>query len=177
MRRYAAAATAAALCLTAAALAAPAASASGGAGGDAGWRPVTYPPVNYPAGDRCDFAFRTEPLLDEVMVKTVATYPDGSPKTELYKGALVVRITNLETGASYDADAGGRSLAEYAPDGGHVYYATGPFLLGFEEGQGNLPRGEYVVDGVYTVEFTAAGERTVEWVGEEKLTDVCDKID
>lgn len=175
MRRYAAA-TAAALCLTAA-LAAPAASASGGEGDDAGWRPVTYPPVDYPAGERCDFAFRTEPLLDEVMVKTVATYPDGSPETELYKGALIVRITNLDTGATYDADAGGRSIVRYGPDGGHVYYATGPFLLGFEEGQGNLPRGEYVVDGVYTVEITAADQRTVTWKeGTKKLTDVCDKI-
>ncbi|GAA2120276.1 hypothetical protein [Streptomyces synnematoformans] len=174
MRRYAAA-TAAALCLTAA-LAAPAASAADGGGGDAGWRPVTYPPVDYPAGERCDFAFRTEPVLDEVMVKTVATYPDGSPKTELYKGALLVRVTNLETGASWVADAGGRSVARYEPDGAHTYYATGPFLVGFLAGQGNLPRGEYVVDGVCTFEFAVDGQRTVTWVGEQKLTDVCDQI-
>lgn len=179
MRRYAAA-TAAALCLTAT-LAAPAATAAGGAagnGGDEGWRPVEYPPVNYPAGERCDFAFRTEPLVDETMVKTVATYPDGSPKTELYKGALLVRVTNLETGATYDADAGGRSIVQYAPDGGHVYYATGPFLMGVLEGRGNLPRGEYLVDGVYTVEITADDYRSVEWKGNaKKLTDVCDRID
>ncbi|WBB57672.1 hypothetical protein O7599_18465 [Streptomyces sp. WMMC500] len=176
MRRYAAA-TAAALCLAATVAAPAAASARGGDGADGGWRPVTYPPVNYPAGERCAFPFRTEPLLDEVMVKTVDTYPDGSPKTELYKGALIVRVTNLDTGAAYDADAGGSSLVRYAPDGGHVYYATGPFLIGFAEGQGNLPRGEYVVDGVYTVEITAADRRTVQWAGEKKLTDVCDQID
>ncbi|MEO3765159.1 hypothetical protein [Streptomyces sp. B5E4] len=175
MRRYAAT-TAAALCLTAT-LAAPAASATGDGGDDGGWRPVDYPPVNYPAGERCDFPFRTEPLLDETMVKTVATYPDGSPKTELYKGALVVRVTNLTTGATYDADAGGRSIVRYAPDGGHTYYASGPFLVGFLEDQGNLPRGEYLIDGVYTFEFDAAGQRTVTWVGEKKLTDVCDQID
>ncbi|AUH41684.1 hypothetical protein [Streptomyces sp. CMB-StM0423] len=175
MRRYAAA-TAAALCLTAT-LAAPAATAAGGESDDGGWRPVDYPPVNYPAGERCDFPFRTEPILDETMVKTVATYPDGSPKTELYKGALIVRVTNLETGASYDADAGGRSIVRYAPDGGHIYYATGPVLIGFKENQGNLPRGEYLVDGVYTLEITAADYRTVTWKeGTKKLTDVCNKV-
>ncbi|MFW6691869.1 hypothetical protein [Streptomyces sp. MAR4 CNX-425] len=181
MRRYAAAAaTAAALCLTAA-LAAPAAATGDGdgdgGGGDRGWRPVHYDPVNYPAGERCDFAFRTEPVRNETMVKTVATYPDGSPKTELYKGALTVRVTNLETGAAYVEDASGRGLARYAPDGAQTYYAVGPFLVGFEEGQGNLPRGEYVVDGVYTFTFTADGQRTVDWVGPKKLTDVCAEID
>lgn len=179
MRRYAAA-TAAALCLTAT-LAAPAAASAAASGdegdGDRGWRPVTYEPVDYPAGERCDFAFRTEPVHNEVMVKTVATYPDGSPKTELFKGALTVRVTNLETGASYDEDASGRSVARYAQDGAYTYYAVGPFLVGFEEGQGNLPRGEYVIDGVYTFAFDATGQRTVTWFGEKKLIDVCDQID
>lgn len=180
MRRYAAA-TAAALCLTATLAAAPAAASAAASGdeggGDRGWRPVTYEPVDYPAGERCDFAFRTEPVHNEVMVKTVATYPDGSPKTELFKGALTVRVTNLETGASYDEDASGRGLARYAQDGAYTYYAVGPFLVGFKEGQGNLPRGEYVIDGVYTFAFDAAGQRTVTWFGEKKLIDVCDQID
>ncbi|WP_181787453.1 hypothetical protein [Streptomyces phytophilus] len=175
MRRYAAA-SAAALCLTAV-LAAPAAASGNEDGGDRGWRPVTYEPVDYPAGERCDFAFRTEPVHNEVVVKTVATYPDGSPKTELFKGALTVRVTNLETGATYDEDASGRGLARYAPDGAYTYYAVGPFLVGFEEGQGNLPRGEYVIDGVYTFTFDAADQRTVKWLGEEKLIDVCAQID
>ncbi|MEV6105997.1 hypothetical protein AB0M28_14960 [Streptomyces sp. NPDC051940] len=173
MRRYAAA-TAAALSLTAA-LAAPAAADGEG---DGEWRPVTYSPIDYAAGVRCDFAFRIEQLVDEVMVKTVDTYPDGSPKTELYKGTLIARVINTETGAFYDADASGRSVVEYAEDGSQVWHATGPVLIGFQEGQGNLPRGEYVVDGVYTVQFSPAGQRTVTWTGgTESLIDVCDQID
>ncbi|MBF9131496.1 hypothetical protein I0C86_21395 [Plantactinospora sp. S1510] len=127
------------------------AAADGGTRG--GWIPAPQEAFEQPAGARCDFPVRVQPVVDEVRKLVLAEYPDGSPRRELYTGALIDEVTNLDTGAVTRVDASGTSLVEYAADGSMTWYVTGPVLLGFREDAGSLPRGIWIVDGVYVVQF------------------------
>ncbi|WBB68309.1 hypothetical protein [Micromonospora sp. WMMD812] len=118
-----------------------------------GWVPAPQEAFEQPAGARCDFPVRVQPVVDEVRKLVLAEYPNGSPRRELYTGALIDEVTNLATGAVTRVDASGTSLVEYAPDGAMTWYVTGPVLLGFRENAGSLPRGIWIVDGVFVVEF------------------------
>jgi hypothetical protein len=155
-----AAAAAAAVLLTAA----PAAAASRGKG-DGEWIPAPSGPFNQAAGVTCDFPIHGDPIVDEVKRMVLATYPDGSPKREIYTGALIVRVTNTLTGASVDADASGTSVIDYKPGGSFAMSSTwrvsGPVLVGFREGTGNLPRGLYIINGLYTLSFSDTGYKTL----------------
>ncbi|MFI7603670.1 hypothetical protein ACIBTV_00920 [Micromonospora sp. NPDC049366] len=142
-------------------VATPATAATGGGAGHGGWVPAPQPPFEVAAGTRCDFAARVEPIVDEVRKLVLAEYPDGSPRRELYTGALINRVTNLETGATSTADASGTSLVEYATDGSMTWYVTGPVLLGFRENAGSLPRGLWIVDGQFIVRFTPTFDKTI----------------
>lgn len=126
-----------------------------------GWVPAPSAPWDLPAGVRCDFAVHGEPIVDEVRKKVLATNADGSPKTEVYVGDLVIRVTNVETGAWFDADASGQAVIDYRADGSMVWYVHGPVLVGVAENGGNLPRGLYIIDGLYTLEISPTGYKTV----------------
>jgi hypothetical protein len=144
------------------------------------WEPAPSAPYDRAAGVLCDFAIHAEPIVDEVRKRVLATYPDGTPKREVYTGDLVIRVTNTQTGASTDVDASGTSLIDYRPGGAFdrdsLWYAIGPALFGFREGRGNLPRGLYRIDGLYTIDFDATGIKTVtQYAGTEH--DVCGDLD
>jgi len=132
------------------------------ASSDAGWEPAPATPVyDWPAGFRCDFPVRSTPIVDEVLRHVVETRPDGEPGRVAYKGPLVLRVTNTDTGSSIDVDAGGSALVEYRADGSQSWRAIGPVMAGWGENGGNLPRGLYRLDGVYSLEITAPGAKTL----------------
>lgn len=83
----------------------------------------------------------------------------------IYAGALVLAVTNSATGATTSVDTGGTSVVAYRPGGAidrdSSWYAAGPAMFGFRAGLGNRPRGLYVFDGLYTVNFAADGYKTV----------------
>ncbi|MFC7245000.1 hypothetical protein ACFQO7_21200 [Catellatospora aurea] len=146
------------------------------AGVHGGWVPAPQAGYEQPAGARCDFAVRSEPVLDEVRKLVLDTYPDGKPKRELYAGDLIVKFTNLETGASKEFDASGTAMIDYGTDGSMTWYAVGPAIFGFRVDGGNLPRGIWVIDGVYTIAFTPTYYKTVTMV--HGTTDnVCTHLD
>ncbi|MFK3981924.1 hypothetical protein ACI2K4_16300 [Micromonospora sp. NPDC050397] len=152
------------------------AATGGDLGGDGGWVPAPQEAFEMPAGARCDFAVRVRPVVDEVRKLVLAVYPDGSPRRELYTGALLNEVTNLETGVTSLADAGGSSLVEYATDGSMTWYVTGPVLLGFRENAGSLPRGLWIVDGVFRVAFTPTFDKTITMV-HGTTHNVCTDVD
>ncbi|MFH9061328.1 hypothetical protein ACH4GM_08960 [Streptomyces coeruleorubidus] len=131
------------------------------AGPAKGWEPAPSAPWDVGAGVRCDFPVHGEPVVDEVVRRVLSTYPDGSVRRVAYKGDLVVRVTNSETGASYDADASGSAVVEHRPDGSQLWAVHGPVLVGVGQDQGSLPRGLYLVDGVYTMEISPTGYKSV----------------
>ncbi|EST38802.1 hypothetical protein N566_05490 [Streptomycetaceae bacterium MP113-05] len=141
-----------------------------------GWEPAPSAPWNMPAGARCDFAVHGEAVVDEVVQRVLQTHPDGSPKLVAYQGALVVRVTNIATGAYHDADAGGAALVEYRLDGSQFWHVLGPVLVGFAPHKGNMPRGLYIVDGAYVIDIGADGYKRVE-IAQATTTDLCALVD
>jgi hypothetical protein len=79
------------------------------------WIPYEQEDFTYPAGDPCDFEVAAEVLRDREFYRNVSTYADGSPRIQLWRGPLVLRFTNTETGASVDRNASGRSFMEFGP--------------------------------------------------------------
>jgi hypothetical protein len=49
--------------------------------------------------------------------RTVATYADGTPEVEIFRGDLTIRFTNVTTGTSVVRDLGGTGVFRYNPDG------------------------------------------------------------
>jgi hypothetical protein len=140
-----------------------------------GWVPAPTAPFDQAAGVTCDFAVHAEPTVDEVVTKVLQRYPDGSIHRDAYQGPLIIRVTNTETGGSYDADVSGSAIVDHAPDGAQTWYAVGPVLLGVHEGLGNLPRGLWVVGGVYRLEISASGYKKVTLI-HGTVDTVCDHI-
>src|SRR5690242_9431998 len=85
-------------------LVAPTASAhDGGDGG--GWVPTSTPPFDIPAGVVCPFEVKGDIVADNERMRTLAAYPDGSPRVQDFAGRLVIRFTNVGTGRSVVRDA------------------------------------------------------------------------
>jgi hypothetical protein len=141
-----------------------------------GWEPAPSAPWDVGAGARCDFPVHGEPVVDEVVRRVLSTYPDGSVQRVAYKGDLVVRVTNTETGASYDADASGSAVVEHRPDGSQLWAVHGPVLVGVGQDQGSLPRGLYLLDGVYTMDIDPTGYKSVHLL-KGTTDDLCAHID
>lgn len=150
------------------------AQAAGGSHG--GWVPAPSTGFEQPAGARCDFAIRAEPTRDEVRKLVLATYADGSPKRELYAGDLIVRYTNLSTGASTLVDASGTALIDYGTDGSMTWYVVGPAIFGFRADGSSLPRGMWLIDGVYTIAFTPTFQKTVTMI-HGTSHNICEDLD
>ncbi|MFH8474092.1 hypothetical protein [Streptomyces sp. NPDC018000] len=175
MRRTTFSSLTVAVTLAAALLTAAPASAETAAPGRTDWVPAPTPPTDQPAGARCDFPIHTEPIVDQVVRQVLATHPDGKPKEVAYKGDLVVRVTNTDTGAFHDVDAGGSTIIEIGTDGSQLWHTIGPVLVGVGENNGNLPRGEYRIDGVYTLAISPTGYRTLR-MAHGSTDDICRRI-
>lgn len=137
------------------------------------WVPAPSEPYDRAAGELCDVPIHAEPIVDEVIKKVVRT----EPLREVYTGRLVIRVTNTGTGRSFDANASGTSYVAYAADGSQTWYAAGPVLIGFREGAGNLPRGLWVIDGVYRIQFEATLVHKTLTMVRGTTDDVCQHID
>ncbi|SCF69012.1 hypothetical protein [Streptomyces sp. Cmuel-A718b] len=138
-----------------------------------GWEPAPSAPWDVPAGERCTFPVHGEPIVDEVVRRELPPPADGVTRTA-YKGDLVIRVTNKETGAHYDADVSGTALVDVYASGAQFWRVLGPVLVGV--GEGNLARGLYVVDGAYTIGIGPDGTKTV--AGPAVRTDsICARID
>lgn len=149
----------AALLLPVAVLASPAAADGPPPGPPGAWQPYRAESFTAPAGTLCAFSLRSEVVLDEEWVRTT-TAPDGSLLRQEFVGPLVVRLTDVDTGASVKRSLSARAVAEYAPDGSFVLRIQGPAAVGFHPGD-SLPPGYYLLRGRHTVRFAADGTRTV----------------
>ncbi|WBP90290.1 hypothetical protein [Kitasatospora cathayae] len=111
------AALAAALATAVLVLASPAAQADD----DDGWQPYHGQDYDAPAGTLCPFHLHITDLLDQEETKTVGRYPDGSPEKVLWRGPLILRYTNVDTGAQVDRDQSGRATEYRLPDGSTLW--------------------------------------------------------
>jgi hypothetical protein len=125
-----------------------------------GWVPVVIPPFDAAAGVLCDFAVHYDAVVNHARTKVVATYPDGSPKRQLGVGALFLRLSNAETGASKVVDTSDSVVTDFGTDGSRVLHAVGPVIALVRDGTSNLPRGIYAINGIYRITVSPAGFKT-----------------
>lgn len=126
-----------------------------------GWVPEPIPPFDATAGVLCDFPVHYDVLVNHVRTKVLKTYPDGTPKRQLAVGALLLNVSNTDTGASTVVDAGGSAAIDYGTDGSMLWHVVGPVIARLGEGTSNLPRGLYTIDGIYHIAFSPAGFKTI----------------
>jgi hypothetical protein len=79
------------------------------------WIPYEQTDLTWPAGTYCDFEVFSQVLRDQEFFRDVSTYEDGTPRTQLWRGPLILRFTNKETGFSVVRNASGRAFMEYGP--------------------------------------------------------------
>jgi len=140
-----------------------------------GWEQITFGSVTNPAGDVCSFTLRGEPVSQDVWFKTIATYPDGSPKSQVFVGPLFYRFTNVESGASSVEDLSGDAVINTGPDGTQTWYVIGPFSVGFHAGNPYRAPGELVLDGA-TKLILHPGRVAEVAAHHGPTTDVCAKL-
>ncbi len=126
-----------------------------------GWVPEPIPPFDAAAGVLCDFPVHYDVLVNHVRTKVVSTHPDGTPKRQLATGALLLNVSNTDTGTSTVVDAGGSATIDYGTDGSMLWHIVGPVIARLGEGTSNLPRGLYTIDGVYRIAFSPTGFKTI----------------
>jgi hypothetical protein len=80
------------------------------------WEPVPEEDFIVPA-TFCGFEVDAHILKVEEFAKTVTTFPNGNPQTQLFKGPLFIRFTNAETGKSIDRNASGNAFETFGVDG------------------------------------------------------------
>ncbi|MFY9915016.1 MAG: hypothetical protein WAK18_10140 [Nocardioidaceae bacterium] len=138
--------TAAALALSAAALAVAPTTTASADSYDSPWIRYHQPDVDVAAGHACSFAVHEHVLRDKEYYKVLATYADGTDQAELWKGPLVMRYTNVDTGASKVVNISGRARITYYRDGSFasITILTGHFGA-------TMPPGNEMAAGLYRV--------------------------
>ena len=156
---------------------APAGSADEHPGGS-GWTPYQQPDIHYSAGQRCEFPVEGKVVLDQEEYRDVSHWPGGQVRTQLWRGALVIRWTNLESGESVRRDQSADAIAEYASDGSleSLTSLRGSFGAGIPEG-GHPGKGAYVVGGRWSsVVFEDDGTRTIVLGPRGILENLCETL-
>jgi hypothetical protein len=125
------------------------------------WQPFHTQPFTQPAGVVCSFAVRGDILKDHELVRTLATNPDGTPSEQEFVGPLIIRFTNLATGASVDSNLTGTGFFFYDPDGTIRGNGRGHIAIGVHIGNPTSPPGEWVLTGKFVFVLGGDGTRTL----------------
>ena len=150
-----------ALVMAAAIVAVTAGSATASASSGGGWEPTSTPPFVIPAGDVCSFEVKGDILKDREWMRTPATYPDGSPKVQDFKGVLVIRYTNTSNNRSVVRDATGTIRVYSLPDGTRISQLHGNNALPIRASNVGFPGGDYITHGDFVVIRHPDGNREV----------------
>jgi hypothetical protein len=122
------------------------------------WQPFRSEPFTTAAGDQCPFAMHGAIVKDHELVRTLQTNPDGSPREQEFVGALIIRFTNLATGASVTRNLTGTAFFFTDPDGNVTGDGRGHIALGVHSFNTDPPAGEYVLTGRF--DFTLNADHT-----------------
>ncbi|MFB9361275.1 hypothetical protein [Actinoplanes nipponensis] len=144
-----------------AAVPAAAAPGSGGGGGGGGWEPTSTPPFVIPAGQVCAFEVKGDIVADREWMRTPATFPDGKPQVQDFRGVLVIRYTNTGNGRSVVRDATGSIRVYSLPDGSRIQQLHGHNALPVRAANTGFPGGDYITSGDFVVIDRPGGVREI----------------
>jgi hypothetical protein len=136
------------------------------------WQPFKTGPFVFAAGKLCPFELKGDILYDDQFTRVTETYPDGSPETEEFAGALGIRFTDTGNGKFADRDVSGFMRLHHKPDRTRVYELSGDSVAPVYPGNKIFPPGDYVTHGyfVYVIHPDNSREYTVQQGTKE---DVC----
>jgi hypothetical protein len=141
------------------ALALGAAQAAAADGSWGPWEPTFQGPISVAAGVVCPFAVSAEPVHEDLAVRY--HYDDtGAIDAYQFKGPLVARITNVESGASVDRSLSGFGTVTPHADGSYDAVFEGGLLLFM--GSGDSPSSELLLlTGRTELHGSPTGAKTV----------------
>ncbi|MDF8262825.1 hypothetical protein [Luteipulveratus flavus] len=152
---------------------------------DPGWHPVKESWQPYPEGDLTlpaakycgSFDLTLSAVEQNVKVKVLSRWDDGTPRTEKYTGLLLSRATNTSTGASTVLNLSGTAHTLYRIDGSlQTYTATGPVGVGWAAGNGpELAQGYYRFTGYHVVTYGEDGVKHLTTDRGQEI-DVCNLV-
>jgi hypothetical protein len=145
---------------------------------DTSWHRYHQDDVDYKRGDVCGFAVHGKVLRDKEYYRNVNFWPNGKPRTQLYRGPLVFRWTNTATGTSVRRDQSGRAYVEYTRAGGFASLnaLSGHFGAGFHVGS-TPHRGLFYLGGRWTsVSFDAKGHATLSLGPDGTSENLCETL-
>lgn len=140
------------------------------------WAPAPTSSFVLAAGTRCPFTLGGEVLSDKERIRTLETYPDGSPRIQEVVGELTVRFTNLDTGVYVERDLTGTGILEYLPDGSVVLTLKGGhFAVGLAPTDPGGPAFLIFTGTGFSVLFAPDGSRHVTG-GNGTVENICDTL-
>ncbi len=129
-----------------------------GAGGPVVTHPASVP-YEYPAGEVCDFPARAEFPVSDLTLRTWVD-GNGTPVFAIESGALVLRATNLRTGATVDRDVSGTAVIAYSPHADAYVMSGNDWATGFHTGDEPAHRWIVAHDHMSVRVTTTAGRTT-----------------
>ena len=139
------------LLLAAAIVAVTVGPASASAPGGGGWEPTSTPPFVIPAGQVCAFELKGDIVADREWMRTVATFPDGSPQVQDFTGLLVIRYTNTSNQRTVVRDASGSMRVYALPDGTKIWQLHGNNAVPVRAANTGFPGGDYITHGDFVL--------------------------
>ncbi|WP_433177651.1 hypothetical protein [Actinoallomurus sp. CA-150999] len=109
------------------------------------WQPYRTQP--FTTSGVCPFTVHGDIVQDEEEVRTDATFPDGTPRIQEFRGPLVIRFTNTANGKSAVRDVSGYGRLHKFADGGSAWFFDGGASVRVYIGNKAYPAGWYIVHG------------------------------
>jgi hypothetical protein len=136
------------------------------------WQPYRTSPWTDQPGQVCVFGVAATIVKDGEQVRTLQSYPDGSPEVQEFRGPLYVRYTNQSSGKSVVGNLSGFGLFTYEPDG--AIDASIQQHIGLTVNVGNIgwPAGEWVISGKANVTLSPTGQVSIQ-LDHAKADDIC----
>jgi len=136
------------------------------------WQTYRTSPWTDQPGQVCAFGVAATIVKDGEQVRTLETYPDGSPKVQEFRGPLYVRYTNQSSGKSVVGNLSGYGRFTYETDGSTDIYVQQH--IGLTVGVGNVgwPAGEWIISGKAHVTVSTTGQTSIQ-LDHAKADDIC----
>jgi hypothetical protein len=109
------------------------------------WVPYRGAPFTTPGV--CSFTVHGDIVQDEEEARTLAAFPDGSPRIQEFRGPLVIRFTNTGNGKSAVRDVSGYARVRHLEKGGSIWYFDGGLSVRVYIGNRGYPAGWYILQG------------------------------
>jgi hypothetical protein len=140
------------------------------------WEPSPSSDFEVAAGTRCPFTLRGTVIADGEQIRTLETYPDGSPRLQEVVGLLVVQFTNVESGASVQRNLTGTAFVEYPEDGGFILTLVGGHMaIGVPPSTPGGPAFLIFTGTGFSLDLNADGSRSITY-GEGQVENICDTL-